>query len=140
LCLKNHERFADAAKDFSVAILGECQADLAHLHRGYCNRKLDRFADCVGDYSKALLLLSDDISNPAVATTRVRALTNRAYALARLGKYLEAVADYTDIIAIEPLNGHAFHNRGISYDKMGMQVRLRLPALLLFHKIFQPLA
>jgi lipoprotein NlpI len=29
-------------------------------------------------------------------------------------------ADYNAVIALDPLNSHAFHNRGISYDKKGM--------------------
>lgn len=51
----------------------------------------------------------------------MRALTNRAYALARLARYQEAIVDYTSIIALEPLNSHAYHNRGISHDKLGQQ-------------------
>lgn len=43
----------------------------------------------------------------------------RAYCLAKLGRYQEAIADYDAVVALDPNNVHAFHNRGISYDKLG---------------------
>ena len=33
--------------------------------------------------------------------------------------YTEAIADYTQVITMDPNNSHAYHNRGISYDKKG---------------------
>lgn len=43
----------------------------------------------------------------------------RAYCLAKLGRYKEAIADYDAVVALDPNNVHAYHNRGISYDKLG---------------------
>lgn len=43
----------------------------------------------------------------------------RAYCLAKLGRYKEAIADYDAVIALDPNNVHAYHNRGISFDKLG---------------------
>lgn len=37
----------------------------------------------------------------------------------QVGKYEEAVADYTRAISLDPSNANAFHNRGSSFDKMG---------------------
>ena len=39
--------------------------------------------------------------------------------MARLERYEEAVEDYSTVISLDPHNSHAFHNRGISLDKLG---------------------
>lgn len=33
--------------------------------------------------------------------------------------YISQIKDYTDVIRLDPKNCHAYHNRGISYDKKG---------------------
>lgn len=43
----------------------------------------------------------------------VRLYTNRAYCLAKVALYEEAVADYDRVVQLEPGNTHALHNRGI---------------------------
>jgi tetratricopeptide (TPR) repeat protein len=50
----------------------------------------------------------------------VRAHNNRAYILAKLERYAEAVEDYTMVLRYDPRSVHAYHNRGISYDKLGL--------------------
>lgn len=51
--------------------------------------------------------------------TEVRVLNNRAYCLAKLERFVEAVDDYSRVIKAEPKNSHALHNRGLSLDKLG---------------------
>jgi len=34
--------------------------------------------------------------------------------------FAAAVADYSRVVALDPTNAHAYHNRGISYDKQGL--------------------
>lgn len=34
-------------------------------------------------------------------------------------RYDEAIADYSGVLKLDPGNIHAYHNRGISYDKLG---------------------
>lgn len=34
-----------------------------------------------------------------------------------MGKYEEAIRDYTTAIEIQPTNAYAFYNRGISFDR-----------------------
>ena len=41
------------------------------------------------------------------------------YSYAKQTKYTEAIMDYTRVIELDPSNAHAYHNRGISYDKVG---------------------
>ena len=36
-----------------------------------------------------------------------------------MGNYSAAIKDYSTVIKIDPKNTHAYHNRGISYDKLG---------------------
>lgn len=45
----------------------------------------------------------------------------------------EAIDDYSMVIEVDPLNAHAYHNRGILYDKLGMIDQ----ALSDFTKVFE---
>lgn len=36
-----------------------------------------------------------------------------------MGRFEEALRDYTAAIAVEPRNANAYHNRGAVYDKLG---------------------
>jgi lipoprotein NlpI len=36
-----------------------------------------------------------------------------------MGAYDHAIADYSRVLEIDRTNTHAFHNRGISYEKKG---------------------
>ena len=40
--------------------------------------------------------------------------------MAKLERFEEAVEDYSRVIELDPTNSHAYHNRGISYDKIGL--------------------
>lgn len=62
----------------------------------------------VQDYTAAIKLSSDN----------VRLYNNRAYCLAKVGLYQEAVADYDRVVQLEPGNTHALHNRGIRYETL----------------------
>ena len=41
------------------------------------------------------------------------------YNVAKVNKYEQDIQDYNVVVNAEPLNAHAYHNRGISYDKIG---------------------
>ena len=86
--------------------------------------------EAVEDYSKALSLLrmhgaalsakSNDASQAFdQLQSELRVLNNRAYCLAKLERFSEAIDDYSHVIDIEPTNSHALHNRGLSLDKLG---------------------
>ena len=34
-------------------------------------------------------------------------------------KFELAIADYTAVLRIDPYNAHAYHNRGLAFDKIG---------------------
>jgi Flp pilus assembly protein TadD len=36
-----------------------------------------------------------------------------------VGRYREAIQDYNAVVQLDPQNVHAYHNRGISHDKLG---------------------
>ncbi len=53
-----------------------------------------------------------------------------------MGRYKEAIQDYNAVLQLDPANVHAYHNRGISHDKLGQyeeavqdfdQARAQLP-------------
>ena len=59
-----------------------------------------------------------ETSTQKISTSHVKAFNNRAYCLAKLGRYEEAIVDYTTVIQHEDTNIHALHNRGISYERL----------------------
>jgi tetratricopeptide (TPR) repeat protein len=69
----------------------------------------------VQDYTAAIKLSSDN----------VRLYNNRAYCLAKVGLYPEAVADYDRVCQLEPGNTHALHNRGIRYETLLCSLNMR---------------
>ena len=50
--------------------------------------------------------------------TSTRTLSNRAYSYAKMGRYTQSIADYTHVLAIEPKNAYALHNRSILHEKL----------------------
>lgn len=44
---------------------------------------------------------------------------NRGISYERLGKYKEAVKDFSCVIDIDPQNANAYFNRGCCYDSIG---------------------
>lgn len=64
-------------------------------------RKLHRMEEAVADYTLAI-----QVSPPSL-----RFFNNRAYCLAKLGRYSAAVQDYSAVLRMEPNNQHALQNR-----------------------------
>ena len=48
-----------------------------------------------------------------------QAYFNRGFSFDKLGRFDEAIRDYTKAVDIDPLNAFAYYNRGISYDRKG---------------------
>lgn len=80
-------RYNEALKDFDTAIALESNNAVIYSNRGLVNRKLERFADAIEDYTNELAH-----SSP---TNNLKALNNRAYCYAKLGQYAEAINDYS---------------------------------------------
>ncbi|KAK9837165.1 hypothetical protein WJX81_007626 [Elliptochloris bilobata] len=78
--------------------------------RGYAYRKLREFGRAAADYERALAT-----GNPRAPQLHI----NRAYCLAKVGRYSEALQSYNVVLQADPTNTNALHNRGISYDKLG---------------------
>ena len=51
-------------------------------------------------------------------SANIKAFNNRAYCLAKLGNYKDAILDYTNVIQHDKSNIHALHNRGISFERL----------------------
>ena len=113
--------------DFDAAIALDDKNPIIYSNRGLVNRKLERFDAAIADYTAEIKYsaVSDpaptnNFSKPAnkISTSHVKAFNNRAYCLAKLGRYEEAIVDYTTVIQQEDTNIHALHNRGISYERL----------------------
>jgi tetratricopeptide (TPR) repeat protein len=127
---KSMEDYAQAVKDLTDALAGNPPSPSTCLSlRGFCWRKLGRFEDAVGDYSKCIASAKDSQSNASAlgglksrdaSANLVRHYNNRAYCLVRLGRFSDAIADYSAVVELEPSNAHAFHNRGLAYERQGM--------------------
>ena len=72
----------------------------------YANRKLKDWSCAVADYERALAVGSPgDMQQLHV---------NRAYCLAKLGHYAEALQSYEVVLAKDPTNINALHNRRVA--------------------------
>jgi tetratricopeptide (TPR) repeat protein len=82
-------RFEEALFDFDKAISLEGSNPVIFSNRGLVNRKMERFAAAIQDYSNEINFSQ---------TTNLQALNNRAYCFAKLGQYNEAIVDYTKVL------------------------------------------
>lgn len=76
---------------------------------------MERFSQAIIDYTKEIELSSLDEGG---RSTNIKAFNNRAYCLAKLGRYKDAIVDYSYVIGMDATNVHALHNRGISYERL----------------------
>lgn len=73
--------------------------------RRYAYRKLGDWGRAAADYERALAA-----GHPGAAQLH----TNRAYCLAKLGRYAEALDSYALVLRANPANTHALHNRCVT--------------------------
>lgn len=73
--------------------------------RRYAYRKLQDWGCAVADYERALA-----VGSPSDVQLHV----NRAYCLAKLGHYAEALQSYKVVLAKDPTNINALHNRRVA--------------------------
>lgn len=126
---KSMEDYNKAINDLTVALrLNPPNPSTCHSIRGLCWRKLGNFEEALNDYGKCIEhhmtmynAMSNVDSNATLETRQLgaRHYNNRAYCYAKVGRFSEAIGDYTAAIHLDPMNSHAYHNRGTSYDKLG---------------------
>ena len=75
----------------------------------YVHRKLGDYEGAAQDYNEALQR----------GEANVRAYTNFAFCLAKLGYYGEAVRAYDAVLELDPANENALHNRCASMQDEG---------------------
>lgn len=136
--------FDRAVDDYTRALELDPANAAAYNNRGYAWRKLGRYDAAVADYTRSLELEPDNIktlNNRGYSHAKSGAY-DAAIAGACLSLDLEPpprwsnrwgdhpypalpypsppiAADYSRVIVLDPTNAHAYHNRGISYDKKG---------------------
>lgn len=126
---KSMEEYNKAISDLTSALqMNPPNPSTCYSIRGFCWRKLGNFEEAASDYGRCIehhMTVFNALSNSEPAATKESSLmgarhyNNRAYCYAKLGRYQEAVSDYSAAIQLDPSNSHAYHNRGTSYDKMG---------------------
>jgi tetratricopeptide (TPR) repeat protein len=78
---------------------------------------LERFENAIKDYSNEIKFGTETQENGK--QTNIKAFNNRAYCLAKLSRYQDAIKDYSVVLKQDRKNIHALHNRGISYERLG---------------------
>ena len=76
------------------------------------------------NYKEAIFCYTQEISNSE--EKNVKNYNNRAFCLAKLDKFADAIQDYSKVIEIEPKNTHALHNRGICLQRVASYKRVSL--------------
>jgi len=102
-------------KDFDEAIKLDDKNPIIYSNRGLVNRKLERFELAIKDYQNEIN--HGPVDPKSGKSTNIKAFNNRAYCMAKLGRYREAIIDYSSVIQQDASNVHALHNRGISYER-----------------------
>ena len=92
--------------------------------RGFCLRKLGAWEGALADYTALLEQLAErgavgggEGVGSSGSRAAVRAYNSRAFCLASMGRLEEAVADWDAVLAIDPANLHALHNRWVQIDR-----------------------
>lgn len=111
-CYRNMGMLTDSLNNFNKAIDLDPYNPIIYSNRGLVMRKLEKFDDAIDDYTKELELTTE-------LSSKIRVLNNRAYCYAKIDKFEKAIEDYTYVIAQDNKNIHAYHNRGISYERIG---------------------
>lgn len=111
-CYRNMGLLDESLKDFDKSLKLDPHNPIIYTNRGLVLRKLERYEEAVRDYTKELELSEGSQNKP-------RILNNRAYCLAKMEQFEDAIDDYTVVLTHDPNNIHAYHNRGISYERIG---------------------
>jgi len=82
-------------QDFDEAIKYDNKNPIIYSNRGLVNRKLERFDIAIKDYTNEIKYGPIEASGKQGT---IKALNNRAYCLAKLGRYQEAIIDYSSVI------------------------------------------
>ena len=91
---------------------GVCISCSEHLKERLCRyayRKLQDWGCAVADYERALA-----VGSPSDMQQLQQLHVNRAYCLAKLGHYAEALQSYEVVLAKDPTNINALHNRRVA--------------------------
>ena len=85
----------NSIKDFDDAIKLDDKNPIIYSNKGLVNRKLERFELAIKDYSCEIQYGVFDSNGKS---NNIKAFNNRAYCLAKLGKYKDAIIDYSNVI------------------------------------------
>ncbi|MEM6591804.1 MAG: tetratricopeptide repeat protein [Cyanobacteria bacterium P01_C01_bin.73] len=127
----NQGDFERAITDFDQALALNSEDAIAYFNRGSAHGNRGNLGDAIADFNRAIVLdpeLADAYTNRGVA--RMLQYHNFSFNLdqynhlTRLASFEqrhleEAIADFTQAIAIDDVYADAFGNRGIAYRLMG---------------------
>lgn len=100
----------EALQDYTVALKIDASNPVIYSNRAQVYRKLELFDKAIEDYTSEISCGTGNL---------VKAHNNRAFCFAKTAKYGEAIEDYSKVLEIDPMNIHALHNRGISFERVG---------------------
>jgi tetratricopeptide (TPR) repeat protein len=120
-------RYDDAVADYTRAIEINPNNPSAFTDRGDLYRQLGRFDDAIADFTEASDLLEqydNSLADLAQATIDLKpsyawTITCRGRIYEQMGRYDDAVADYTRAIGLNPDDSSAVASRGDLYRLMG---------------------
>lgn len=80
----------NSIKDFDQAIKLDDRNPIIYSNRGLVNRKLERYELAIQDYSNEIkysVEYQESTQHQSNLTSKIKAYNNRAYCLAKLGRY-----------------------------------------------------
>lgn len=123
--------FEAAAADYTAALDLQPRTVRLHNNRGYCLAKLAKYKEAIADYEVVIEVRGGRAVTNHAALVRMRLVPTHGATLAcrcsvpgatcpGLGPLLCNRNVRLPCPQLDPRNTHAYHNRGISYDKLGM--------------------
>jgi tetratricopeptide (TPR) repeat protein len=102
-------RLDEAIEDYTRTLEIEKKHRLAFINRGLVYGRREEFDKAVLDFSSALELLQNDLSNTYLF---------RGLAMLHLGNFENAIEDCNKAIMMNPENAHAYYNRAIAHASL----------------------
>jgi tetratricopeptide (TPR) repeat protein len=106
------KKYSEAISDYTKSIEINPDYDKAYANRGRSYFEFKKYSEAISDFTKAIEINSND-----------KLYYYRGTTYAFLEEYTKAVSDFTKAIEINPNLEDAYYNRGVSYSRMGDELK-----------------